>query len=156
MFAFTDTPVTKQQLLDQLRAHAAADQIVKGTYWENGKGCAVGCSVHCGDHAQYETRFGIPRMLARIVKAAGYRVSKPAPKKKNRVGPTCVAQFVDGTICRMTTYTSDEAPDFQRGLRLCVAAYESRRHMPAPNVQCAWFERDGVEIAHLAPWFAKS
>ena len=66
MIAFQNTTVTKLDVLAQLRAHAAADQIIKGQYWENGKGCAVGCTVHSDNHAEYETRFGIPQMLARL------------------------------------------------------------------------------------------
>jgi hypothetical protein len=66
MFAFTNTEVTKPQLLCQLRAHAEADQIVKGYYWKRGKGCAVGCTIHGNDHSLYEPLFGIPQMLAHL------------------------------------------------------------------------------------------
>ena len=45
LIAFKNTTVTKPVILKQLRAHAKADEIVKGLYWENGKGCAVGCTV---------------------------------------------------------------------------------------------------------------
>jgi hypothetical protein len=66
MLAFQNTTVTKPQILEKLKAHAKADDFIKGTYWENGKGCAVGCTIESGDHAEYETRFGIPQMLARL------------------------------------------------------------------------------------------
>jgi hypothetical protein len=68
MYAFRNTSVTKEALLIQLRAHYAADEIIKGHYWENGTGCAVGCAVHTSDdpHAEYEPRFGIPQMLAQL------------------------------------------------------------------------------------------
>lgn len=66
MLAFQDTTVSKEAVMAQLRRHAAADVIVKGRYWSNGKGCAVGCTIHSGNHAEYETRFGIPQMLARL------------------------------------------------------------------------------------------
>jgi hypothetical protein len=56
----------KNAILEQLRAHAAADEIIKGQYWEGGKGCAVGCTIHGSDHSKYETRFGIPQMLAKL------------------------------------------------------------------------------------------
>lgn len=77
------------------------------------------------------------------VRAHGYRVSKPKPKKQSRVGPTCVVRFVDGTVCRMTTHTDDVRLDWDRGMRLCQAAYESRRKMPAPAALSVHFERDG-------------
>jgi hypothetical protein len=65
-----------------------------------------------------------------MVKAAGYRVSKPrTPKRlrhKDRVGPTFVAEFADGTTTRMSTFTSLENLDWDRGIRLSQAAYQSR------------------------------
>ena len=65
------------------------------------------------------------------VKAAGYRVSKPRKPKifkrgKDRVGPTFVAEFADGTTTRMTTFTSIERLDWDRGVRLSQAPYQSR------------------------------
>lgn len=66
MIAFQDTTVTKADVLAQLRAHAEEDTIIKGNYWKDGKGCAVGCTIHSWDHAKYETHFGIPRMLAHL------------------------------------------------------------------------------------------
>ena len=66
MLAFQNTTVTKPQIIKQLEVHAKADDFIKGTYWENGKGCAVGCTIHSSEHIEYETRFGIPQMLARL------------------------------------------------------------------------------------------
>jgi hypothetical protein len=66
MIAFNGEQKEKTKILRQLRAHAKADEIIKGSYWENGKGCAVGCTIHSGSHVEYETRFGIPQMLARL------------------------------------------------------------------------------------------
>ena len=71
MLAFTNTKVTKIELIASLERHAAADAFVKGYYWQDGKGCAVGCSLHDfhampGDHAAYEPLFGIPQVLARL------------------------------------------------------------------------------------------
>jgi len=62
-----------------------------------------------------------------LVKAAGYRVSKPSkPKVKDRVGPTFVATFADGEVTRMSTFTSLAKLDVDRGMRLSLYAYESR------------------------------
>jgi hypothetical protein len=72
MLAFTETEVSKDQLIASLTAHAEADRFIKGTYWQNGKGCAVGCSLRdfrpkeTGNHGLYEPLFGIPRILARL------------------------------------------------------------------------------------------
>jgi hypothetical protein len=89
-----------------------------------------------------------------IVKSAGYRVSKPRklknPKRnKDRVGPTFVAEFADGVVTRMTTFTSLEKLDWDRGERLSQAAYQSRwrTHNAPPAIIAAHFEQDGKVLA---------
>jgi hypothetical protein len=66
MLAYHSDDTIKTAILAQLAMHREADQLVKGQYWEDGKGCAVGCTLHSGDHMEYETRFGIPVALARL------------------------------------------------------------------------------------------
>jgi hypothetical protein len=66
MIAYNGDKKVKSKILKQLLAHAKADEIIKGKYWEGGKGCAVGCTIHSSDHAEYEPRFGVPQMLARL------------------------------------------------------------------------------------------
>ena len=89
------------------------------------------------------------------VRAAGYRVSKPKAKSKGRVGPTFVAEFADGTITRMSTFTSPANLDVDRGVRLSQAAYEARARRRfggslrpvLPPIVRARFERDGKTLA---------
>ena len=76
--AYSFPGLDKPTFIAELAEHAAQDRIVQGQYWENGKGCAVGCSLHSvqqrlglgriayDDHALYETYLGIPRILARL------------------------------------------------------------------------------------------
>jgi hypothetical protein len=81
-----------------------------------------------------------------LVKAAGYRVTKPKLRKLTSRGPTCVVTFADGALCRMTTHCRDDALDWERGINLCKAAWSSRRAMPmaqAPAIVSAHFERHG-------------
>jgi hypothetical protein len=66
MRAFHGDPAIRETYLARVHAHAAADEIVHGIYWERGKGCAVGCTIHSGRHSNYETELGIPQMLARL------------------------------------------------------------------------------------------
>lgn len=56
--AYDNDPKVKAALVAQLEAHAAADEIVKGRYWDDGKGCAVGCTIHGSNHARYDDIFG--------------------------------------------------------------------------------------------------
>ena len=66
MRAWHNDPALKQATVAEMAAHREADNLVKGVYWEGGKGCAVGCLIHSGNHAEYEPRFGIPQALARL------------------------------------------------------------------------------------------
>jgi len=64
MQAFHNNPAIKEEYLARVRAHAAADEIIKGRYWEGGRGCAVGCTIHSSNHLDYENLLGIPMQLA--------------------------------------------------------------------------------------------
>ena len=66
MKAFLGKQEVKDFYLARVRAHREADEIVQGVYWEHGKGCAVGCTIHSGNHAAYETELGIPRIIAKL------------------------------------------------------------------------------------------
>ena len=66
MRAFHNDPAIKRKYLRRVRAHRLADDIKHGFYWQGGKGCAVGCTIHGGEHRQYETELGIPQVLARL------------------------------------------------------------------------------------------
>ena len=66
MKAFHGKRSIKAKYIRRVRLHRESDELVKGQYWENGKGCAVGCTVHSGDHSAYERELGIPRVIARL------------------------------------------------------------------------------------------
>jgi len=81
MQAFHGSKAIKDFYLGRVRQHAKADQIIKGTYWQDGKGCAVGCSIHSGNHGAYETELGIPRTLARLEDVIFERTENGVSKK---------------------------------------------------------------------------
>ncbi len=64
MGAFHNDASIKETYLARVRQHRAADELIHGKYWENGRGCAVGCTIHSSVHLAYEVELGIPRMLA--------------------------------------------------------------------------------------------
>ena len=66
MKAFHNDPQIKAKYLARVKAHAQADEIIHGKYWQDGKGCAVGCTVHSSTHSDYETKLGIPQAIARL------------------------------------------------------------------------------------------
>jgi hypothetical protein len=83
MIAYHGKQETKDAVLLQLQGHYDADQIIKGTYWERGKGCAVGCTIHSCEHVQYESLFGIPQSLARLED----RIFEGLPNEKAKEWP---------------------------------------------------------------------
>ncbi len=66
MKSFFGNEFIKESYLSQVIDHQKADEVIKGKYWENGKGCAVGCTIHSSDHKDYEMELGIPEWLARV------------------------------------------------------------------------------------------
>ena len=64
--AFNNSQKVKDELIIQLENHYKADEIIKGTYWENGKGCAIGCIIHSNIHKDLE-KIGIPQWLAYLI-----------------------------------------------------------------------------------------
>ena len=83
MRAFHNDPKLKDKYVARVKEHVTADEIIHGVYWEDGKGCAVGCTIHGRDHRLYETELGIPRVLAlledRIFEGMGNGDSKEFP-----------------------------------------------------------------------------
>lgn len=80
LVAYHNNPKLKRFLLSELRKHRKADRIVRGRYWGNGKGCAVGCTLEAlsrfngnasvvhdfTTHLLYEPAAGIPETLGRL------------------------------------------------------------------------------------------
>ena len=66
LIAYHNNAQIKADILAQLQRHFDADELVKGRYWEGGKGCAVGCTIYSGNHMEYQPRFGIPAAIARL------------------------------------------------------------------------------------------
>ena len=66
MQAFHNDPLIKEKYLTRLNEHYKSDEIIKGTYWEDGKGCAVGCTIHSNYHKNYELELGIPKNIAHL------------------------------------------------------------------------------------------
>ena len=68
MLSYHNDPEVKRQALLEMRLHRKADALIKGRYWENGKGCAVGCLTHdsVGNHQYLADLLNIPVQLAHL------------------------------------------------------------------------------------------
>ena len=74
--AYLGKPALKKKIVAVIRQHHKADEIIHGTYWKSGKGCAVGCSVdainralktrHEHDSHGASEAIGIPQSLYRL------------------------------------------------------------------------------------------
>jgi len=64
--AFHNKQEIKTKYLNRVKAHIEADELIHGVGWENGKGCAVGCTLNRYDHACYQNELGLPEWLARL------------------------------------------------------------------------------------------
>jgi hypothetical protein len=66
MIAFHGDKAIKDKYIARIREHRRLDQLVKRAVGQEGKGCAVWCTLDKYDHAAYEDELGIPRALARM------------------------------------------------------------------------------------------
>ncbi len=66
MLAYHNDPAVKALYLARVRAHRLADNLIQGTTWTDGKGCAIGCTLESYDHRRYPIELGIPTVLAHL------------------------------------------------------------------------------------------
>ena len=66
MRAFHDDSEIKAKYLDRVRAHRAADELIRGEGWDGHRGCAIGCTLEAYDHSRYPIELGIPEQLAHL------------------------------------------------------------------------------------------
>jgi len=62
--AFYNDPKIKEKYVKRVKEHQKLDEIIQGDYWENGKGCAVGCTIHGNSHKAYEDELNISISIA--------------------------------------------------------------------------------------------
>jgi hypothetical protein len=91
LIAYHGKQAVKDEYLARVRAHREADQLVKGHYWQNGKGCAVGCTIHGSQHRKYEDALGIPRQLAYLED----RLFEALPDERSMVWPEEFLQAIE-------------------------------------------------------------
>jgi hypothetical protein len=63
----TEPVKVKSFFLRRIQAHYRLDEIVKGKYWSDGKGCAVGCLVHSSNLQTLVDTFGMPLQMAHLI-----------------------------------------------------------------------------------------
>ena len=66
MIAFHNDPALAANIRQQVADHTVADEIIQGKYWENGKGCFIGCIAHGSDPSIVEQLTGFPLKLTKL------------------------------------------------------------------------------------------
>lgn len=54
------------QMRAEIALHLDQDRLIRGTYWDGGKGCFIGCLTHSNDPRKAEARFGLTVPIMRI------------------------------------------------------------------------------------------
>ena len=88
MEAYFGKVEVKQKYVARMRAHMDADELIRGTGFEGGKGCAVGCTLDRYDHSGFEEELGIPEWAARLLDALHENTS-------DDVWPTLSMRFLE-------------------------------------------------------------
>jgi hypothetical protein len=81
MVAFHGKEDIKTKYVERVRKHQELDEIIQGKYWEDGKGCAVGCTIQGSDHMRYEVELGIPQDIAYLEDVIFEGLSNAAAKE---------------------------------------------------------------------------
>ena len=66
MRSFKNDPDVKAKYISRVKAHMAADELIRGTGWDGHRGCAVGCTLDYYDHSLYPIELDIPEWVAKL------------------------------------------------------------------------------------------
>ena len=66
MLAYHNDPAVKAKYEARFAAHRAADEVIQGTGFDNGRGCFVGCTLDAYEHSRFPTELGWPLWLAHL------------------------------------------------------------------------------------------
>lgn len=162
--AFHGSQIEKDAILAQLEAHRLADELVQGTGWENGKGCAIGCTFHAYDHALMDALLGPGgQMLARLEDA----IFEGLPNDQAMLWPMRFMgairpgadisrvgwQFLHWLITDETANPGINDPLVRDAVRQCADVLEPlTRGEPADKsaASAAWSARSAAESARIA------
>ncbi len=66
LIAYHGSQEIKDATVARMVGHIEADELVRGLGFENGRGCAVGCTLNKYEHKAFETELGIPEWVAHL------------------------------------------------------------------------------------------
>jgi hypothetical protein len=69
MISYHNDPAVKALYVQRFAQHRAADEVIQGQGYDNGRGCFVGCTLNAYDHSRFPIELGWPEWLARLADA---------------------------------------------------------------------------------------
>ena len=66
LLAYHNDPAIKAKYVQRFAQHRAADDVIQGTGYANGRGCFVGCTLERYEHKLFQIELGWPEWLARL------------------------------------------------------------------------------------------
>ena len=170
MLAYHSDPNIKAKYLKRVRAHAKADQLLQGYgYWTDGKGCAVGCTIHGSDHSRYPIELGIPAEIAYLEDSCFEAMSSALARKwparflsaikpgadLARVYDLWCAWMLDDPTDGVIVKVSDKFPDIQRIVRKTAQDCRDGQRVNAARAASA-AEAARAAWAAWAAWAARA
>jgi hypothetical protein len=95
MLSFHGKQEIKDKYLNRVIKHRELDNIIQGIGWENGKGCAVGCTLENYNHSRYPMELGLPEWLARLED----KIFEELPKEKAMLWPERFLDAIPVGVC---------------------------------------------------------
>lgn len=69
MLSYLNDPAVKAKYTARFADHRAADEVIQGTGFDNGRGCFVGCTLDDYNHSRFPVELGWPEWLAHLADA---------------------------------------------------------------------------------------
>ncbi len=81
MKAYHNDPAVKAKYEERFAQHRAADAVIQGQGYDNGRGCFVGCTLQGYDHSRFPEELGWHAAYRAMLEAA------PNPPAAGKVTP---------------------------------------------------------------------
>jgi hypothetical protein len=165
--AFHNDMSIKNKYTARVLAHFEADELIKGRYWENGRGCAVGCTIHGAEHARYETELGIPEWLALLEDT----IFEGLPLERAKVWPSeflnvihvgaelekVKAPFMIFILkSTLDKFDHEKSPEVKAVVERVIALYERGDATQEEFAARAAWAAEAADAARAAAWAARA
>ena len=156
MLAFHGDKAIKSKYLRRVVAHRRADELIRGVGWEDGRGCAVGCTLNQYSHSQYQIELGIPEVIAHLednlFESLPEKLAMTWPSRFLRAIP--VGADLSMVWCRFSLWLlTDGLPKRSRHIAADMAALFRRRIASDDPTPAEW---DRAAEAATAAWAAEA